>query len=171
MATSAQEKPSKGTHAMDCRLISPSHITRALGSKLLAVVAAAVLIAPIASAQDANVSRDLAELEFAPIGDLPIQIAVLWGNPQECPSAFMLKYPPGFPGGMHIHTNAYHAVVVSGAVKHWVKGDSEDEARLHVRGDYWYQQGGEWHQDSFPTDEETILFVKFDGISDTTFAE
>ena len=83
----------------------------------------------------------------------------------------MLKYPPNFPGGMHIHSNAYHAVVVSGASKHWVEGETEADARLQQPGDYWYQTGGQVHQDSFPTDAETILFIQFDGPADTTFVE
>jgi hypothetical protein len=116
-------------------------------------------------------ARALAELEFTPIGELPIQIAVLWGNPQEGDSAFMLKYPPNFPGGMHVHSDAYHAVVVSGASKHWVKGETEADALLQQPGDYWYQTGGQVHQDSFPTDTETILFIQFDGPADTTFVE
>lgn len=113
----------------------------------------------------------LDSLEFSPIGDLPIEIAVLWGNPQEGESAFMLRYPPNFPGGMHVHSNAYHAVLVRGASRHWAEGETEADAPLQLPGDYWYQSGGQVHQDSFPTDEETILFIQFDGPADTTFVE
>jgi quercetin dioxygenase-like cupin family protein len=116
-------------------------------------------------------ARALADLEFMPVGELPIEIAVLWGNPQEGESAFMLKYPPNFPGGMHVHSNAYHAVVVSGASKHWTEGETEADAVLQRPGDYWFQAGGQLHQDSFPTDEETILFIQFDGPADTTFVD
>ena len=118
-----------------------------------------------------NTAKALAGLEFAPIRDLPIEIAVLWGNPQEGESAVMLKFPPNFPGGMHTHTNGYHAIVVSGASKHWIEGENEADAPLQRPGDYWYQMGGQVHQDSFPTDEETVLFLKFDGPLDTIFAE
>ena len=158
---------------MDRRFIAFGRPAKARFMKAQIAAVAAALIASSVSAEDlpANTSKELSDLDFAPIEDLPIQIAVLWGDPQTGPSAFMLKYPPNFPGGMHIHTNAYHAVVVSGGVKHWRKGEAEADAPLHRPGDYWYQSGGEWHQDSFPTGEETILFIKFDGISDTTFAE
>jgi len=118
-----------------------------------------------------SASKALAEMAFTPIGELPIEIAVLWGNPQEGESAVMLKFPPNFPGGMHVHTHAYHGVVVSGASKHWGDGETEADARLQLPGDYWYQEGGQAHQDSFPTDAETILFLQFEGPLDTTFVE
>ncbi len=137
----------------------------------VATMAALALSPAVAQDQPGNTAKALAGLEFSPIGDLPIEIAVLWGNPQEGESAFMLKYPPNFPGGMHVHSNNYHAVVVRGASKHWVQGDSEADAQLQQPGDYWYQIGGQVHQDSFPTDEETILFIQFDGPADTTFIE
>jgi quercetin dioxygenase-like cupin family protein len=116
-------------------------------------------------------AKSHAELEFFPIGDLPIQIAVLWGNPQEGPSAVMMKFPPNFPGGMHTHTYAYHAVVVSGASKHWGNDETEATAALQMPGDYWFQEAGQVHQDSFPTVEETILYLQFEGPIDTMFVE
>lgn len=113
----------------------------------------------------------LAELEFMPIGELPIEIAVLWGNPMEGESAVMMRFPPRFPGGMHIHTHGYHGLVITGASRHWAEGESEADAPLQRPGDYWYQEGGLVHQDSFPTDEETILYLQFEGPIDTMFIE
>jgi len=145
------------------------------GVKILGLTATLIAALAFSSAfadnHTGNTAKPLAGLEFAPIGDLPIEIAVLWGNPQEGESAVMLKFPPNFPGGMHTHTNAYHGVVVSGASKHWVEGESEADTLLQQPGDYWYQTGGQVHQDSFPTDEETILFLQFDGPLDTIFVE
>jgi quercetin dioxygenase-like cupin family protein len=116
-------------------------------------------------------AKALAELDFFPIGDLPIQIAVLSGNPQEGPSAVMMKFPPNFPGGMHTHSHAYHAVVVSGASKHWGQNETEATSVLQMPGDYWYQEAGQVHQDSFPTDAETILYLQFEGPIDTMFVD
>ena len=72
---------------------------------------------------------------------------------------------------MHIHTFGYHGVVISGASKHWVAGETEEDARLLLPGDYWYQAGGQVHQDSFPTNVETILFLQFEGAMDTIFVD
>lgn len=111
----------------------------------------------------------LSQLEFSPVGELPIQIAVLWDNPSEGPSAVMLKFPPNFPGGMHIHTHGNHGLVVSGASKHWTEQGTEEDAVLQVPGDCWYQAGGQVHQDSFPTDEEKTLFLQVEGSLDRLF--
>lgn len=133
---------------------------------------ATVAVSPASSDADSGyLPKAFAELEFMPIGDLPIQIAVLWGNPMEGPSAVMMKFPPNFPGGMHTHTSAYHAVVVSGASKHWGQNETEATAALQTAGDYWYQEAELVHQDSFPTEEETILYLQFDGPIDTMFVE
>lgn len=135
------------------------------------IVSAMAFSFAFADGHSGNTAMPLTELEFWPLPDVPIEIAVLWGNPQEGESAVMLRFPANFPGGMHSHTNAYHAVVVSGASRHWIEGESEAEAPLQQPGDYWYQVGGEVHQDSFPTDAETILFLQFEGPIDTHFAE
>lgn len=142
--------------------------TLGLTAALLAVLAFSTAHA---DSNRGNKAYAVSGLKFAPIAGLPIKIAVLWGNPQEGESAVMLKFPANFPGGMHSHTHAYHAVVISGASKHWVNGEIEADARLQLPGDYWYQKSGQVHQDSFPTDEETILFLQFEGPLDTVFVE
>lgn len=138
----------------------------------ITAIIATVAVPPAFADGDSGYSQKaLADLEFRPIGDLPIQIAVLWGNPMDGPSAVMMKFPPNFPGGMHTHTSAYHAVVVSGASKHWAQNETEATAALQMSGDYWYQEAGLVHQDSFPTDEETILYLQFEGPIDTMFVQ
>lgn len=136
-----------------------------------AVLASLASLPAFADGHGGYSAKAFADLEFFPIGNLPIQIAVLWGNPQEGPSAVMMKFPPNFPGGMHTHTYGYHAVVVSGASKHWGQDETEATAPLQMPGDYWYQEAGQVHQDSFPTDAETILYLQFDGPIDTKFVK
>jgi hypothetical protein len=140
--------------------------------KLMTLFVATLAVEPVlADGHSGYSSSALADLEFMLIGDLPIQIAVLWGSPQDGPSAVMMKFPPNFPGGMHTHTHGYHAVVVSGASKHWGQDETEATAALQMPGDYWYQEADLVHQDSFPTDEETILYLQFEGPIDTMFVE
>ncbi|WP_268888878.1 hypothetical protein [Marimonas lutisalis] len=43
-------------------------------------------------------AKSLSDVGFAPIGDLPIEMAVLWGDPQNAESAILLKFAPHFPG-------------------------------------------------------------------------
>lgn len=139
----------------------------------LSACLAMLLAAPATLAGDleGHIARPLADLNFQTLGEGPLEIAVLSGDPRTGPSAFMLKFPPNFPGGMHVHTHGYHGVVISGASKHWVEGESEADAPLQRPGDYWYQAGGQLHQDSFPTDEPTIIYLQFEGPQDTRYPE
>lgn len=144
-------------------------LNRARRTALPALFALCALAHPVvAGGEVGNAAVALDQADFQPYGDTPIEIAVLNGDPQTGPSAVLLKFPPRFPGAMHAHTHAYHAVVVSGASKHWVDGQTEADVPLQRPGDYWYQFGGQAHQDSFPTDEPTIIYVQFDGPLDVT---
>ncbi|WDD98862.1 hypothetical protein [Thalassomonas actiniarum] len=78
----------------------------------------------------------------------------------------VMKFPANFPGVMHTHTHGYHGMVVTGASKHYVAGESEAEVPLQNPGDYWYQPGGKLHNYSFPTDEPTVLFIQWEGPMD-----
>ncbi len=118
-----------------------------------------------------NAAVAVEQAEFKTLGIGPIQMAVLNGNPETGPSAVFLKFPPNFPGSMHSHTSGYHAIVVSGASKHWLEGQNESDVALQQPGDYWYQIGGQPHQDSFPTDEPTVIYVQFEGPMDVLARE
>ena len=81
------------------------------GAGCLAIAAFAV--APV-SAQD-FLMIPVEELQFFPAAEgSPVEIAVLWGDPVNGPAGILLRLPPGFPGGMHYHSQDYHAVVVAG---------------------------------------------------------
>ncbi len=136
-----------------------------------AVATALAVSSACAESPASYMAKSLSDVEFTPIGDLPIEMAVLWGDPQNGESAILLKFPPHFPGGMHKHSYAYHGLVLRGGSKHWAEGESEADARLQSPGDYWYQKAGLVHQDSFPTNEETILFLQFEGRADTIFVK
>lgn len=118
---------------------------------------------------DSSYTILLDDAEFFQPEGAPFELAVLWGNPQEGPSTVLIKFPPNFPGAMHSHTSGYHGMVVTGASKHYLQGQSEADVPLLTPGDYWYQPGGEHHNDSFPNDEPTILLIKWDGPMDVHF--
>ncbi len=106
------------------------------------------------------------QAEFQKIEGVPYELAVLWGNPMEGPSAVFMKFPPNFPGIMHTHTHGYHAVVVSGVNQHYMLGENEADSPLRTPGDYWYQPGEEPHADGFPGDASTVLFIQWEGPMD-----
>lgn len=113
----------------------------------------------------------LASLDFQPIRDGSTEMAVVWGDPTSGPSSVYLKFPPNFPMGLHTHTSNYHAVVIQGTTKHWDVGESEADAALLKAGDYWFQGANRMHQDSYPSYEEVIVFIHFDGPIDFIEAE
>lgn len=127
------------------------------------------LAASPVSAQDGFHLVPLDEAQFVQTEGSPVELAVLWGDPTDGPVAFYLKLPAGFPGGMHFHSEDYHAVVVSGQHSHWLEG--EDPGEANGPGTYYFQPGGQLHQDANFGDEEVILFIFFPVGFDTTFVE
>ena len=109
--------------------------------------------------------------KFMPLMGGPTEIAVLSGNPQTGPSSILLRFPPKYSGAMHSHTAGYHAIVIAGASKHWTKNSDAASAPLQTPGDYWFQAGDQVHQDSFPSDEITTVFLRFEGPVDFFLAE
>lgn len=111
------------------------------------------------------------DAEFTPLMGGPAEIAILSGNPQTGPSSILLRFPPRYPGAMHSHSAGYHAIVIEGASKHWTENNDADSTPLQTPGDYWFQAGGQVHQDSFPSDEITTVFLRFEGPVDFFLAE
>ncbi|MES0808910.1 DUF4437 domain-containing protein [Roseibium sp. SCPC15] len=136
---------------------------------VIGLLASAAALPAQAETPESSYRIALESAEFFQPEGAPFELAVLWGNPQKGPSAVFMKFPPNFPGAMHSHTHGYHGMVVTGASKHFIKGESEADVPLQTPGDYWYQPGGEHHNDSFPTDEPTILFIQWEGPMDVHF--
>ncbi|MBF9030674.1 hypothetical protein HKCCE3408_09730 [Rhodobacterales bacterium HKCCE3408] len=101
-----------------------------------------------------------------------VELAIVAGDPATGPVSAFIRFGPGNPGFMHVHTADYHAVVVDGAWMHWEEGQDMSEAtRLEV-GDGWFQAGGANHQDANPLQNApSTIFVVFTGPLDTAPAE
>jgi quercetin dioxygenase-like cupin family protein len=87
-----------------------------------------------------------------------IQLAVVEGDLKTGPSAFYLKFKPGFKGPIHNHDADYHAVVIKGSPKHWAAGQ-EAQAKPLPPGSYWFQPGKEFHGDACPGPDECVVLV------------
>jgi quercetin dioxygenase-like cupin family protein len=96
------------------------------------------------------------------------QVARLWGDPDTAPSAVLFKMKKGVTPP-HTHTSDYHLVVLQGAMKHWVEGESESKAPELGRGGYWFIRGGTVHADACLTDE-CVAFIKWEGPRDAKIA-
>lgn len=121
-----------------------------------------------------NVPVPLDELEWVADEYIPgFAQALIWGDPATGPSGQMYRFAANTPTPpvMHRHDNGYHAIIVSGQSKHWVEGQTEDDVPFQTAGDYFYQQGGQWHQDAFTSDQETIVYIVYEGATNAEFAE
>jgi quercetin dioxygenase-like cupin family protein len=92
------------------------------------------------------------------------EIAVLHGDPQKG-GAFLLKLPPGMKAPVHTHTADYHAVVLSGAPKHWLPGGDKKAKPLDA-GSYWFQPGNQPHGDECTGKDPCVLFLVMTGAFD-----
>ena len=81
--------------------------------------------------------------------------------------SFFLKLPAGSKPGLHTHTADYHAVVVSGAPKHWLPGEDK-KAKVLGPGSYWFQPGNQPHGDECTGSEPCVLFLVLSATFDFT---
>ncbi len=93
-------------------------------------------------------------------------LAVVTGDPQKG-GGFFLKLPPGTNPGLHTHTADYHAVVISGAPRHWLPGEDKKAKPLGV-GSYWFQPGNQPHGDECTGTEPCLLYLVMTGAFDFT---
>jgi len=117
------------------RRYKPLNPSTLVGGGSVALSACLGATTPNAQAMEGHVVVPYDSFEFAPLLGGPTQIAVVSGIPQTGPSFIILRFPPNSPGVMHSHTAGYHAMVVSGAFKHWVKGADVATVPLQTPGD------------------------------------
>jgi quercetin dioxygenase-like cupin family protein len=95
------------------------------------------------------------------------ELAVVSGDPMKSGGGLFLKLPAGFKSGLHTHTADYHAVVVSGAPKHYLVGGDKAAKPLGV-GSYWFQPGGQPHGDECTGKDPCVLYIAIMGAFDFT---
>lgn len=117
------------------------------------------------------VATNLADVEFAPFGEGPVQIGVLWGDPATGPSGFLLRIPPGFESPIHTHTASYRAVVLHGQHLHWLETEDKADVQPSSAGAYILQPGTQMHGDANLTGAESLILVMFDGPLDFILPE
>jgi quercetin dioxygenase-like cupin family protein len=70
----------------------------------------------------------------------------------------MIKFAPGMKTPVHIHTNSYVGVVISGSMKHYEVGHPETETVLGA-GAHWSVNGGAEHISECVGPEDCISAV------------
>lgn len=137
--------------------------------------AAAFIMLPSNAVADAHsdnyVVKDLADVEFVPFGEGPVQIGVLWGDPATGPSGFLFRIPPGFESPIHAHSASYRAVVIRGQNLHWLENENRADTLPSSTGTYILQPGNQMHGDANLTDTESLILVMFEGPVDFILPE
>ena len=142
---------------------------------VVASVALALAFVPSSATSDGHgmdyAIGNVADLEFAPFGDSPVQMAVLWGDPASGPSGILLKIPAGYENVPHAHSANYRAFIIEGVGLHWTEGETRADATPITSGGYWFQPANEIHTDANGGDTPGLALVIFDGPLDMIAAE
>ena len=118
-------------------------------SALLAtsVAVAASLVAGAGAEEKPSVSTPLTQLTYGPTGVSDgvhgeLKAAPAYGDLAHGAHGTFIKMPAGFVSPIHIHTEDYWGVVISGEAVNGLPGSPD--VPLPV-GSYWFQKGGERH--------------------------
>lgn len=136
-----------------------------------AALVSILLVAGAAEADRPSVSFPVTQLHYSETGVTDgvhgqLQAGPAYGDLGHGAHGTFIKMPTGFVSPVHIHTEDYYGVVISGVAVNGVPG-SRDTA-LPV-GSYWFQKGGEPHVTKCISPNECIFFIsqpgKFDYIT------
>lgn len=112
------------------------------------------------------------DLQFAPLGEgSPVQIAMLWGNPETGPAAVMVRFPEGYAEPWHSHSSTYHSVLIKGEFQTKSKNGTEIVSEVYGPGSYAVQPGSAVHSEVNAGPGELVALVYFDGPVDFVLDE
>jgi hypothetical protein len=138
----------------------------------LALLAATAIGVDAAPSGKPSSNLPVTQLQFGATGVTDgvhgeLQAAPAFGDLGHGAHGTFIKMPAGFVSPVHIHTEDYYAVVISGVGANGLPGSSD--VALPV-GSYWFQKGGERHVTKCLSATECIFFInqpgKFDYVPD-----
>ena len=147
--------------------------TRSSAAIAAVFLAALAIGSSAATAGGASVNTPVTDLKFGPTGVSDgvhgeLYAAAAYGDLGHGAHGTFIKMPSGFASKVHIHTDDYWGVVISGVAINEKPGTPG--VALPV-GSYWFQKGGERHVTKCISPTECIFFIsqagKFDYISDS----
>lgn len=129
-----------------------------------ALVAAFTLLLSHAHAAETSVSVPVGEVKFFDTGVGPLKAAAGFGDLSKGAHSTFVKLPAGFVSPLHIHTEDYYGVVITGVVANEADGAAKD--RPLAPGSYWFQKGKARHVTKCLSANECVVFItqpgKFD---------
>jgi quercetin dioxygenase-like cupin family protein len=112
------------------------------------------------------------DLSFAPLAEgSPVEVAMLWGNPETGPAAILVRFPEGYKEPWHSHTTTYHSVLIKGEFQTRSKEGEITESDVYGPGSYAIQPGGAVHAEVNAGAGELVALVYFDGPVDFVLDE
>ncbi len=144
------------------KLISPMKVSFC---KLLSLSCMLVLTSPaIAELSEARAVQSH-QIEFEQIAPF-VQMGAAWGNRMEEKHGTFGIFPGGASSPLHIHTGAYHGVVISGVMIN--PFEQEDNPPHMGPGSYWYVPAKMEHVTACVSEEPCVFYFHADGAFDFT---
>lgn len=144
---------------------------RSIVSPAAMLLVAALYGSPSPAAANESVHIPVETLKWFATGIGPLQAAVAYGDMSKGAHGTFLKMPKGFVSPVHLHSNEYHGVVVSGTIVNSEIG--QPDITMHA-GSYWYQVGNVRHVTKCVSSSGCTVFLsqpdKFDFIPDDAAA-
>jgi hypothetical protein len=112
-----------------------------------------------------SVNLPVTQIRYAPTGISDgahgeLNAGPAYGDLSKGPHGTFIKMPAGFVSPVHVHTEDYWGVVVSGIAANGPPGSKD--VPLPV-GSYWFQKGGESHVTKCLSPNECIFFISQSG--------
>jgi len=139
---------------------------------LLTALSATAVVTAAAPEGQPSVSTPVTALQYGSTGVTDgvhgeLKAAPAYGDLGHGPHGTFIRMPPGFVSPVHIHTQDYWGVVVSGVA---VNGLPASVDVALPAGSYWFQKGGERHVTKCISPNECLFFIsqqgKFDYVAD-----
>ena len=94
------------------------------------------------------------------------KMATISGDYKKGPYTGLLKLPGGFTSPLHTHSGTYEAILVTGSMTHWLKGEDGTKATKLNPGSYWTIPAKVDHVSACAKGPDCIIYVwqktKFD---------
>ncbi len=119
-----------------------------------------------ALSQDEMIAKSPEQIEWFPT---PVGAAApLWGDMQRSAYGRLSKWNPGTASPMHMHSHAYHSVILSGTFEN-VIADTQ-QVQTHAAGAYYYMPANVRHLTRCVSEEPCVMYLHQKGPWDVKVA-
>lgn len=142
-------------------------MTHSIKTLVAAVLLAGATLPQFACAAGTSINVPVTEIKFFDTGVGPLKAAVGYGDLSKGAHGTFVKLPAGFVSPVHIHTEDYSGVVISGVVANAETAEMKDVPL--APGSYWFQKGKVPHVTKCLSANECVVFItqpgKFDYVN------